>query len=70
MEKLIRNRAKCLNSGDIIESTYRHDFVTCICGNLSVDGGLDYARWMAKDFLKFEDLCEYEKIDDENKNKS
>jgi hypothetical protein len=39
-----RNRAECLLCGDIIESTYRHDFVTCACGNLSVDGGPDYHR--------------------------
>lgn len=26
-----RNRAKCKNCGDIIESKYGHDFVTCSC---------------------------------------
>lgn len=26
-----RNRAKCKNCGDIIESKYQHDFVTCTC---------------------------------------
>lgn len=29
--KLIRNRAKCRNCGDIIESKHRHDFVSCSC---------------------------------------
>jgi len=38
----IKNIAKCLLCGDIIESKHRHDFVTCKCGNLSVDGGQDY----------------------------
>ena len=38
------NKAKCLKCGDVIESTYRHDFVTCSCGNLSVDGGHDYLK--------------------------
>jgi len=38
----IKNIAKCLLCGDIIESKYTHDFVTCKCGNLSVDGGNDY----------------------------
>ena len=38
----IKNIAKCLLCGDIIESKYTHDFVTCKCGNLSVDGGQDY----------------------------
>ncbi len=28
----------------MIESTYRHDFVTCSCGCCSVDGGHDYLR--------------------------
>lgn len=26
-----RNRAKCKNCGDIIESKHQHDFVTCTC---------------------------------------
>ena len=40
----IRNRARCKKCGDIIESKYRHDFVTCTCGAVSVDGGKDYFR--------------------------
>ena len=43
-KKEIRNMAKCLLCGEIIESKYTHDFVTCKCGNLSVDGGLDYFK--------------------------
>lgn len=39
-----RSRAKCLVCGDVIESKHRHDFVTCSCGNLSLDGGNDYMR--------------------------
>lgn len=43
---ITRNSARCLNPdcGDEIESTHRHDFRWCSCGNLAVDGGLDYAR--------------------------
>lgn len=44
MTKIIENKAKCLMCGDIIESKHRHDYVTCSCGNLSVDGGTDYLR--------------------------
>lgn len=44
MKEIIRNRAKCLMCGDIIESTYRNDFRSCSCGNLHVDGGKDYIR--------------------------
>lgn len=39
-----RNSAKCLVCGQEIESTHRHDYVTCKCGNLAVDGGKDYIR--------------------------
>lgn len=41
---IIRNVAKCKICGDVMESTYRHDFRTCRCGNLSVDGGHDYLK--------------------------
>lgn len=57
---LTRNRAKCLACGDVIESTYRHDFRSCTCGNLYVDGGLDYVKRGFLDLSKVEDMCEYE----------
>lgn len=37
-------KVKCLKCGDIIESTYRHDFVKCSCRSCFVDGGNDYCR--------------------------
>ena len=42
MRKIIKNQAMCKTCGDIIESKTSHDFVTCSCGALSVDGGKDY----------------------------
>lgn len=59
--KLKRNRAICLICGDVIESKFVHDFATCSCGNLSVDGGLEYA---GRTFLssKWRDMCEYESV--------
>ena len=39
-----RNRAKCKLCGDVIESKHRHDFVTCKCKAIFVDGGSDYWR--------------------------
>lgn len=42
--KIITNAAICLKCNETIESTHRHDFVTCSCGNLSVDGGHSYLR--------------------------
>lgn len=44
MEKIIRNAAGCLLCGDVIESETVHDFKSCSCGNLSVDGGLEYSK--------------------------
>ena len=42
MEKI---KIKCLKCGEIIESTYRHHFKECSCGNVFVDGGDDYLRF-------------------------
>ena len=39
MKKIIRNVIRCKSCGDIIESKYTHDYVTCKCGRCSVDGG-------------------------------
>ncbi len=41
---MIRNMVQCYNCGDVIESTYRHDFVSCKCGAIAVDGGRDYHK--------------------------
>ena len=43
-KKLKRNAVKCNACNEVIESKHRHDFVTCKCGKISVDGGLDYAK--------------------------
>ena len=39
-----RNRIKCANCGDVIESKYRHDWQTCSCKLVFCDGGRDYQR--------------------------
>ena len=41
---IIRNSARCKKCGDEIESKHRHDFVTCRCGAVSVDGGKSYLK--------------------------
>lgn len=38
------NQARCDRCGEIIVSKGLHDFVTCKCGSLSVDGGPFYLR--------------------------
>ena len=42
--KIVCNRAKCNNCGDVIISRYRHDFVKCTCGDIFVYGGNEYLR--------------------------
>jgi len=53
------NKAQCLKCKDIITSKYRHDFVTCSCGSLSVDGGRDYLK-RSGDMATYKELSEYE----------
>lgn len=42
--KILRNAIRCKICGDVIESKHIHDFQTCICGAVAVDGGLAYIR--------------------------
>lgn len=42
--RIIRNSARCLDCGHEVESVHVHDFVTCPCGQLSVDGGRQYLK--------------------------
>ncbi len=37
-------KVKCVNCGDIIQSLHVHDFKSCSCKSVSVDGGSDYLR--------------------------
>jgi hypothetical protein len=41
---IIQNAVTCNGCGDFIVSKHRHDFVTCSCGAISVDGGQSYLR--------------------------
>ena len=52
---IIKNAIRCNLCGDEIESTYRHNYVTCKCGACSVDGGHDYLR---RCFRKKEDYTD------------
>ena len=42
--KIIRNIAECRLCHDVIESKFRHDFVSCKCGEIFTDGGTAYIR--------------------------
>ena len=57
--KITTNKAKCLLCNDIIESRSHHDFVTCKCGNLSVDGGHEYLKRAGVDLDQYEELSDY-----------
>jgi hypothetical protein len=64
---ITKNAAQCGLCGDIIESKYRHNFVSCSCDNIFIDGGLDYFRAGARDMSNFISLAEYEdeKVDED-----
>jgi hypothetical protein len=64
-ERILRNAVRCKRCGTIVESTHRHDFKTCPCGAVSVDGGLDYLRRVSSREMPFDELSEFE--DDVNK---
>lgn len=49
----MRNRAKCKLCESVIESFHRYDCVSCKCGEISVDGGNEYFRCLAKNFENF-----------------
>lgn len=38
-------RIRCKRCGDVIQSTYVHDFKYCTCKAFFVDGGGDYLRF-------------------------
>lgn len=41
---IITNSVKCNLCNEVIFSAHVHDYVTCSCGNISVDGGQDYLK--------------------------
>jgi hypothetical protein len=47
-EKVISNKIRCRDCGDVIESRYCHDFKFCKCGAVAVDGGREYLRRVGK----------------------
>lgn len=52
--KTTQTGVKCLECGDEIYSTYRHDYRTCNCGDTFIDGGSDYLRYGSKNLNKVE----------------
>jgi hypothetical protein len=58
---ILRNSIKCNHCNDEIESKHRHDFVTCKCGKISVDGGKNYRKTSFTELSDFTDTS----IDDD-----
>jgi hypothetical protein len=54
-EVVVVNKAMCRNCGDVLESVHRHDFKTCGCGSISVDGGTSYLK---RSFKNYGDVIE------------
>ena len=52
------NKAQCRLCNDILESVYRHDFRTCSCGEISVDGGKSYIKRSAKNLDNIIEMSE------------
>lgn len=68
MQKIVINRIRCKHCGDIIESHTTHDFRTCSCESVSVDGGHDYLRRVFKTSNDFEELSKIVEEDKINNN--
>lgn len=64
-KRLTYNAAQCVKCGDVIESKHRHDFRSCSCGAIFVDGGLEYSRAGADTWANFISLSEYEEYERE-----
>ena len=61
-EKIITNKAQCKLCKDIIESKHRHDYVSCKCGEIAVDGGKDYLRRTAKHLSNIKEMSVTKKV--------
>ena len=61
--KIIRNTIRCNICGGEIESTTRHNFVTCKCGACSVDGGHEYLKRLSADESQYTDTSIVESDD-------
>ena len=57
---ILKNKAQCRKCDDIIEYKYTHDFKSCKCGAIFVDGGKEYIRRGGE----FEDIIELSETDE------
>ena len=59
-KKIISNKVKCINCGDILESKTVNDFKRCSCGKVAIDGGNDYLKRIGKeeDYIELSEVNE------------
>jgi len=62
--EILLNSAQCRKCGTVLVSKYRHDFVSCPCGN-AIDGGLSYLKRSGKPD-ELEELSKVRVIADSN----
>jgi hypothetical protein len=55
---IMHNKAKCKKCDSVIESIHRHDWKSCKCGAIFVDGGKSYIRRGGK-LEDIEELSEF-----------
>ena len=58
--RIISNKVKCLNCGDIIESKYVNDLKKCSCGKVAIDGGHEYLKRLGneEDYIELSEIVE------------
>lgn len=66
MRKIISNKIQCNHCKDIIESKYRHNYVTCSCKRVSCDGGTAYLKRMFMLESDYTELSECLEVEDCN----
>jgi hypothetical protein len=44
MSMIRHNRIRCKKCGDVIESAYMYDLVTCSCCSITIEGGMVFRR--------------------------
>ena len=64
---IIINRVLCEKCNDIVVSNSNHDFVSCHCGNISIDGGKYYLKRSWENDPNFIELSEQIEIPEDYK---
>lgn len=59
-KKIVINKIKCINCGDILESKTPNDFNRCSCGKVAIDGGHDYLKRIGndEDYIELSEVSE------------